>query len=299
MNENEKEYKSDLHIALDASCTSHCLTPLAKVLTANAPPAKDWRGGRVAFHIISLVQCGILLHTYVSSVVALLLLAAAISFVPSKVSKKKKVIIGVVHVSAHLASALVLILLMELSVETCIRHNLLREIEDEFRTFGVIRNVWVARRPPGYAIVDFDDNEMLRMPSVNSMVRPKEVLEKALLFVRDSQRNYLYKCDQLKSIRQDLTVQRILNELIVYETHARIAIEVGDLSEYNQCQSQLQTLYGEGMKGLSVEARKDTWVKHTLVVRAAVTSGNYVSFFKLYKNAPNLNTYLMGEFLVL
>uniref|UniRef100_A0A251SXU5 Putative zinc finger, CCHC-type, Nucleotide-binding alpha-beta plait domain protein n=1 Tax=Helianthus annuus TaxID=4232 RepID=A0A251SXU5_HELAN len=32
-----------------------------------------------------------------------------------------------------------------------------REIEDEFRTFGVIRNVWVARRPPGYAIVDFDD----------------------------------------------------------------------------------------------------------------------------------------------
>ncbi|KAL8208294.1 hypothetical protein R6Q57_007706 [Mikania cordata] len=32
-----------------------------------------------------------------------------------------------------------------------------REIEDEFRTFGVIRNVWVARRPPGYAFVDFDD----------------------------------------------------------------------------------------------------------------------------------------------
>ncbi|CAH1415055.1 unnamed protein product [Lactuca virosa] len=32
-----------------------------------------------------------------------------------------------------------------------------REIEDEFRTFGVIRSVWVARRPPGYAFVDFDD----------------------------------------------------------------------------------------------------------------------------------------------
>ncbi|CAK9136046.1 unnamed protein product [Ilex paraguariensis] len=32
-----------------------------------------------------------------------------------------------------------------------------RELEDEFRVFGVIRSVWVARRPPGYAFVDFDD----------------------------------------------------------------------------------------------------------------------------------------------
>ncbi|KAK9052796.1 hypothetical protein SSX86_029426 [Deinandra increscens subsp. villosa] len=32
-----------------------------------------------------------------------------------------------------------------------------RDIEDEFRTFGVIKSVWVARRPPGYAFVDFDD----------------------------------------------------------------------------------------------------------------------------------------------
>ncbi|KAJ0669305.1 hypothetical protein HanPI659440_Chr17g0699581 [Helianthus annuus] len=105
---------------------------------------------------------------------------------------------------------------------------------------------------------------------------------------------------------QDLTVQRIRSELTVrvYETHARLAIEVGDLSEYNQCQSQLQTLYGEGMKechmefsALSVEARKDTWVKR-LAVRAAVTPGNYVLFFKLYKNAPNLNTCLMDLYAV-
>ncbi|XP_050218574.1 serine/arginine-rich splicing factor RSZ22 [Mercurialis annua] len=32
-----------------------------------------------------------------------------------------------------------------------------RDLEDEFRRFGVIRSVWVARRPPGYAFVDFDD----------------------------------------------------------------------------------------------------------------------------------------------
>ncbi|XP_016466788.2 SAC3 family protein A isoform X1 [Nicotiana tabacum] len=155
-------------------------------------------------------------------------------------------------------------------------------------------------------------------------VRPEEVLEKALNMVQSSPKNYLYKCDQLKSIRQDLTVQRIRNELTVkvYETHGRLAIEVGDLAEYNQCQSQLKTLYAEGIKGcdmefaaynllcvilhssnnrdlplamsrLPAEARENEAVKHALSVRAAVSSGNYVAFFKLYKTAPNLNTCLM------
>uniref|UniRef100_A0A1J3DKH0 Serine/arginine-rich splicing factor RSZ21 n=1 Tax=Noccaea caerulescens TaxID=107243 RepID=A0A1J3DKH0_NOCCA len=32
-----------------------------------------------------------------------------------------------------------------------------RELEDEFRIFGVLRSVWVARRPPGYAFLEFDD----------------------------------------------------------------------------------------------------------------------------------------------
>ncbi|CAA2981002.1 THP3 homolog C2A9.11c [Olea europaea subsp. europaea] len=156
-------------------------------------------------------------------------------------------------------------------------------------------------------------------------VRPEEVLEKVLLMVQNSQKNYLYKCDQLKSIRQDLVVQHRRNELTVkvYETHARLAIEVGDLPEYNQCQSQLGTLYLEGIKGclmefaaynllcvllhssnnrdlvsamsrLSAEAKKDDAVKHALSVRAAMTSENYVMFFRLYKTAPNLNGYLMG-----
>uniref|UniRef100_A0A2P2JYW0 Leukocyte receptor cluster member 8 homolog n=1 Tax=Rhizophora mucronata TaxID=61149 RepID=A0A2P2JYW0_RHIMU len=86
-------------------------------------------------------------------------------------------------------------------------------------------------------------------------VRPEDVLEKALLMVQNSQKNYLYKCDQLKSIRQDLTVQRICNQLTVkvYETHARFALEAGDLPEYNQCQSQLKTLYAEGIEGCHLE----------------------------------------------
>ncbi|CAA2981512.1 Calcineurin-like phosphoesterase domain, apaH type [Olea europaea subsp. europaea] len=64
-------------------------------------------------------------YSYVSSAGAFLLLVTAFTFVPSKVSRKRKVIIGILHVSAHLSAALVLMLLLELGVETCIRHKLL------------------------------------------------------------------------------------------------------------------------------------------------------------------------------
>ncbi|KAL7245140.1 hypothetical protein ACSBR2_000464 [Camellia fascicularis] len=64
-------------------------------------------------------------HSYVSSAGAMLLLITAFTFVPSKMSRKRRVIIGVLHVSAHLAAALILMLLLELGVETCIQHKLL------------------------------------------------------------------------------------------------------------------------------------------------------------------------------
>ncbi|XP_057837465.2 SAC3 family protein A isoform X2 [Cryptomeria japonica] len=155
-------------------------------------------------------------------------------------------------------------------------------------------------------------------------VRPEEVLQEALAMVQSSTKNYLYKCDQLKSIRQDLTVQRIRNEFTarVYETHARLALEAGDMSEFNQCQSQLEGLYAEGIKGchhefaaykllyrclnlgntrdllssmarLSIDAKSDDVVKHALAVRAAVSSGNYTSFFRLYRTASTLSACLM------
>ena len=49
----------------------------------------------------------------------------AIIFVPSKISRKKRVVIGVLHVSAHLMAALILMLMLELGIEICIQHNLL------------------------------------------------------------------------------------------------------------------------------------------------------------------------------
>ncbi|XP_010529533.1 PREDICTED: uncharacterized protein LOC104806367 [Tarenaya hassleriana] len=64
-------------------------------------------------------------QSYVSLAGVLMLLITAITFVPSKLSRKKRVVIGILHVSAHLISALILMLLLELGIEMCIQHNLL------------------------------------------------------------------------------------------------------------------------------------------------------------------------------
>lgn len=46
-------------------------------------------------------------------------------------------------------------------------------------------------------------------------VRPEPVLHRALALVEGTDKDYYYRCDQLKSMRQDLTVQRIRNAFTV------------------------------------------------------------------------------------
>ncbi|KAI9754344.1 MAG: hypothetical protein M4579_004742 [Chaenotheca gracillima] len=164
-----------------------------------------------------------------------------------------------------------------------------------------------------------------------ALVRPLNVLQRTLDFLKKKwkqENNYAYICDQFKSLRQDLTVQHIKNEFTVtaYEIHARIALEKGDLGEYNQCQTQLRALYSQHLGGHPMEfkayrvlyfihtcnrtdmndilaeltptEKRDPAVKHALGVRSALALGNYHRFFRLYLETPNMGAYLMDMFVV-
>uniref|UniRef100_A0A1I7T8L4 SAC3_GANP domain-containing protein n=1 Tax=Caenorhabditis tropicalis TaxID=1561998 RepID=A0A1I7T8L4_9PELO len=165
---------------------------------------------------------------------------------------------------------------------------------------------------------------------IPSEVRPLEILRLSLQNVRDKYRaraEYSYLTSQLRSIRQDLTVQRIRNEFTVevYEINARISLENADREEFNKCQSQLKLLYSEIencqhqaefvayrllyyiamdnqidvnalLRELTPELKKDDCVIFALNVRKAVTMNNYVKFFKLYKNAPRMCPFIMDLF---
>ncbi|CAN6466743.1 unnamed protein product [Victoria cruziana] len=64
-------------------------------------------------------------HSYVSPMGILALLITAFLFIPSKMSIKRRVVLGVLHVSVHVIAAVLLMLLLELGIETCVRHRLL------------------------------------------------------------------------------------------------------------------------------------------------------------------------------
>lgn len=166
-------------------------------------------------------------------------------------------------------------------------------------------------------------------------VRPLRVLMKSLQHVKSKWMNnsdYLFACDQLKSIRQDLTVQGIRDSFTVevYETHARIALEKSDMGEFNQCQTQLCDLYEELKDNTTAQRNrneflcynilyciytralcelnnvvlyiKESNIKNECVDFALKTKdawwlGNHVQLFTLYKIAPKMASYLMDMFL--
>lgn len=170
----------------------------------------------------------------------------------------------------------------------------------------------------------------LTAPPKPETVRPLPVLRKTLDLLKSKwkgEKNYGYICDQFKSLRQDLTVQHIKNDFTVnvYEIHARIALERGDMGEYNQCQTQLRSLYKQKLGGhpaeflayrilyfiytcnytdmnhvlseLTVADRQQPAVRHALETRSALALGNQHRFFQLYNETPNMGSYLMDMFL--
>jgi SAC3 family protein LENG8/THP3 len=171
----------------------------------------------------------------------------------------------------------------------------------------------------------------LTAPPNPDTVRPLPILKQTLELLKKKWRkegNYSYICDQFKSLRQDLTVQHIKDKFTVevYEIHARIALEKGDLGEYNQCQTQLRALYEQKLGGnpmefkayrilyfihtcnrtalndvltdLTTAEKEDPAIKHALSARSALALGNYHKFFRLYLETPNMGAYLMDMFVV-
>ena len=85
-----------------------------------------------------------------------------------------------------------------------------------------------------------------------STIRPLSVLEKSLKYCMNKYRqnnDYVYIAEQLRSIRQDLTVQHIYNDFCVevYQTHIKLALESGDWDNFIQVQTPLEELYKRGL----------------------------------------------------
>jgi SAC3 family protein LENG8/THP3 len=211
-----------------------------------------------------------------------------------------------------------------------------RRFENEYKAFHGSSSSSASPPPSSGPITgtcEVLEKKYLRLtaPPVPSMVRPERILQQTLDLLKKKWRkegNYSYICDQFKSMRQDLTVQHIKNDFTVsvYEIHARIALEKGDIGEYNQCQTQLRSLYMLGLKGNSIEfkayrilyfihtanrtglndtltdltaaEKKERPIRHALDVRSALALGNYHRFFQLYLDTPNMGAYLMDMFIV-
>ena len=167
-----------------------------------------------------------------------------------------------------------------------------------------------------------------------SEIRPEPILKKALKMLIKKWNNndiepkipYNYFDEQFRSIRQDLTVQHIQTRtnVKVYEANAKIALDVYDLEQFNQCQSALILLYNKGLVGHNDEffaykilyssliqenivnilqetkekyQEKPKEIEHALEFLNSCCSNDYIKVFQLYLTAPNRGKKLIEPFL--
>jgi len=161
-----------------------------------------------------------------------------------------------------------------------------------------------------------------------STVRPLHILKQSLDFIISNyvnNKNYEYISEQLRSMRQDLTVQHIEDEFCVkvYETHCQLALENNDWDNFNQVQHQLESLLLKGFGSdesfediscyriIYFAQNKDitglysfipkipenvlssSMVQFSLRVWQAVSCVDLLGYIELMRNAPKLSNYIM------
>ena len=166
-------------------------------------------------------------------------------------------------------------------------------------------------------------------------IRPENILKKALAYFKEKWRKgeikYEYFSEQLRSIRQDLTVQGIRNKFSVeiYQAHIRLALEAQDLDQYNSCMSRLFELYKEGLPGripvivtqefkayqiiyftlqhlfiqlekclknLTEDEKKSSEIKQAMSLNSALLQGNYHQVFQIRPNLLHFGPFLFDIF---
>lgn len=156
-----------------------------------------------------------------------------------------------------------------------------------------------------------------------AQVRPERVLvrwaERLKHKYDTDEADWEWITDQFKAIRQDLHIQHIrnANAVSIYEVNARLALLEDDFAEFYKIQSYLAGLYAEtgenenepeflsyrlfywmlndntldftkDVRAMPKEQQQHDFILHARKVHEAVELSDYVTFFRLYEETPNL-----------
>lgn len=155
-------------------------------------------------------------------------------------------------------------------------------------------------------------------------VRPERVLvkwaERLQVKYDTDEADWEWISDQFKAIRQDMVIQHIrsANAITVYETNGRLALQEHDYPEFYKIQSFLMGLYKDNadsraneaeflayrlfywmlnnntvdmtkdIRNMEPQVKQHPCIKHAVQLHQALELSDYVSFFRLYSDTPNM-----------